>query len=71
MKTHSLKSEQGKLCAAYLKTYWAEILIQDPSSSRIWEILKWKAKRWDTFDKTVSENAHCEPHIFKYFHWLK
>lgn len=51
---HSLKSEQGELHAALLKPFWAEILIQNPSSSKIWKILKQKIKSWDTFDKN-----HC------------
>lgn len=37
---HSLKSEQGELHAALLKPFWAEILIQNPSSSEVWKILK-------------------------------
>lgn len=53
MKMHSLKSEQGELCAPSLKPYWAEVLIQDPSCSKIWEILKWKMKSWDIWQKSL------------------
>lgn len=41
---HSLKSEQGELHEALLKLFWAEILVQNHSSNKTWQILKQKIK---------------------------